>query len=93
MRQCAGDGENRDFVDHVRDLRSFDDRASQPNPLDFHRAAWFALLDRRDRALYDAERSKLSFHCIRCDHLYTEKAGTETSPCPKCGHSNPRLKF
>jgi len=49
--------------------------------------------DRRDRSLYDVERRKISFHCIRCDHLYTEKAGTETAPCPKCGHLNVRLKF
>jgi hypothetical protein len=49
--------------------------------------------DRRDRTLYDAQRRKITFHCIRCDHLYTEKAGIETSPCPKCGHVNVRLKF
>jgi hypothetical protein len=53
---------------------------------------WF-YYGRRDRALYDAERRKISFHCIRCDHLYTEKAGTDTAPCPRCGHSNSRLKF
>jgi ribosomal protein L37AE/L43A len=49
--------------------------------------------DRRDRALYDRERRKISFHCIRCDHLYVEKAGTETAACPRCGHVNTRLKF
>lgn len=49
--------------------------------------------DRRDRALYDAGRRKITFHCIRCDTLYTEKAGTATAPCPKCGHQNVRLKF
>ena len=49
--------------------------------------------DRRDRALYDAGRIKITFHCIRCDHLYTEKAGTATAACPKCGHVNARLKF
>ena len=49
--------------------------------------------DRRDRALYDAQRRKISFHCIRCDHLYVEKAGTETAPCPRCAHVNVRLKF
>lgn len=55
-------------------------------------ALWF-YYDRRDRALYDDERRKITFHCIRCDTLYTEKAGTETAPCPKCGHPNIRLKF
>lgn len=57
----------------------------------------FAMLwvyyDRRDRTLYDAERRKITFHCIRCDHLYTEKAGAETAVCPRCGHTNVRLKF
>jgi ribosomal protein L37AE/L43A len=53
---------------------------------------WF-YYDRRDRALYDAQRRKITFHCIRCDHLYTEKAGTGVAPCPKCGHPNTRLKF
>lgn len=53
---------------------------------------WF-FYDRRDRALYDAGRRKITFHCIRCDHLYTQPAGTETAPCPKCGHVNVRLKF
>lgn len=49
--------------------------------------------DRRDRAFYDAQRRKITFHCIRCDHLYTEKSGTGPAPCPKCGHVNTRLKF
>lgn len=49
--------------------------------------------DRRDRTFYHSDRRKISFHCIRCDHLYTEKAGTETAACPKCGHVNTRLKF
>lgn len=49
--------------------------------------------DRRDQALYEAQRRKISFHCIRCNHLYTEKAGTETARCPRCGHDNVRLKF
>ena len=49
--------------------------------------------DRRDRTFYDAQRRKITFHCIRCDHLYLEKVGAETAPCPKCGHVNTRLKF
>ncbi len=56
-------------------------------------AALWVYYDRRDRALYDAQRRKISFHCIRCNHLYIEKAGTETAPCPRCGHANVRLKF
>ena len=57
----------------------------------------FAILwvyyDRRDRAIYDAQRRKISFHCVRCNHLYTEKAATDPAPCPKCKHVNVRLKF
>ena len=49
--------------------------------------------DRRDRAFYDAQRRKISFHCIRCNHLYTEKAEMDTAACPRCGHNNVRLKF
>ncbi|HEY4302523.1 MAG TPA: hydrogenase nickel incorporation protein HypA [Candidatus Didemnitutus sp.] len=49
--------------------------------------------DRRDRAFYDAGRKKITFHCIRCDTLYTENPGAATAQCPKCGHVNTRLKF
>jgi hypothetical protein len=56
-------------------------------------AALWVLYDRRDRALYDAPRRKITFHCVRCDHLYTQPAGTETAPCPRCAHGNTRLKF
>ena len=49
--------------------------------------------DRRDHRNFEAERRKTSFHCIRCDTLYTAPAGTELSRCPKCSHENARLKF
>ncbi len=49
--------------------------------------------DRRDREYYDAERRKITFHCIRCDHLYTAPNGTQTHNCPRCQHLNARLKF
>ncbi len=49
--------------------------------------------DRRDHALYDAERRKVTFHCIRCGHLYSARARTETEVCPRCGQTNARLKF
>jgi hypothetical protein len=53
---------------------------------------WF-YYDLRDRSLYDTERRKAIFHCIRCDKLYTARAGTETCPCPRCGFRNQRLTF
>ena len=49
--------------------------------------------DLRDRGLYDSERRKTIFHCIRCEKLYDAKAGTETCPCPRCGFRNERLRF
>ncbi len=49
--------------------------------------------DRRDRALYEADRRKFSVHCIRCDRIYTVKIGIDTAPCPQCSHVNNRLKF
>lgn len=53
----------------------------------------WAYYDRRDRTLYDGPRRKITFHCVRCDKLYTANLGTETSACPKCAHTNVRLKF
>jgi len=55
--------------------------------------ALWVYYDRRDRKFYDGERRKITFHCIRCDRLYTEKPGTEIAACPQCGHRNTRLKF
>ena len=49
--------------------------------------------DRRDRTLFDTDRRQVTFHCIRCDNLYTEKTGVDLAKCPKCGHVNTRLKF
>ncbi|OIR07398.1 hypothetical protein GALL_103560 [mine drainage metagenome] len=50
--------------------------------------------DRRDHRMFEGERRKTAFHCIRCDTLYSAKAGVgETCPCPKCGHMNARLRF
>ena len=49
--------------------------------------------DRRDHALFEAERRKATFHCVRCSRLYTTKTGAETAPCPRCGSTNVRLKF
>jgi hypothetical protein len=49
--------------------------------------------DQRDRLFYDSERRKITVHCIRCDHLYTPKTGTDLAQCPRCNHRNTRLKF
>jgi len=49
--------------------------------------------NRRDHTHFESERRRTTFHCIRCDHLYTAPAGAETCPCPRCGYENARLKF
>jgi len=49
--------------------------------------------DRRDQRRFESERRKTSFHCIRCDTLYTAPGRAELAKCPKCGHENLRLKF
>jgi hypothetical protein len=49
--------------------------------------------DRRDHRTFERERRKATFHCIRCDQLYTARTGTELAKCPRCGHENTRLKF
>lgn len=49
--------------------------------------------DLRDKNLYEAERKKVIFHCIKCDKIYTSRQGTEVAPCPRCQFNNARLKF
>jgi Zn finger protein HypA/HybF involved in hydrogenase expression len=60
--------------------------------LSFVLGLWF-YYDFRDRGMYDRERRKAIFHCIRCDKLYAARVGTETCPCPKCSFRNSRLRF
>jgi hypothetical protein len=49
--------------------------------------------DRRDHRRFELERRKTTFHCIRCDALYTAPTGVELCRCPRCGHENARLRF
>ena len=49
--------------------------------------------DRRDHRRFELERRKTTFHCIRCDALYSAPGGTELCRCPKCGHENVRLRL
>ena len=55
-------------------------------------ALWF-YADFRDKNLYETERKKVIFHCIKCDKIYSTKAGADTASCPRCGFTNARLKF
>lgn len=56
-------------------------------------AALWLWYDRRDHHRFELERRRTTFHCIRCDALYTAPSGTELCKCPQCGHENARLKF
>lgn len=49
--------------------------------------------DVRDRSLFDRERQKGSFHCVRCQHLYSANRHSRAVDCPACGFANTRLKF
>jgi hypothetical protein len=49
--------------------------------------------DRRDRQFYDQTRRRTTFHCIKCDRVYTSAESREVCRCPACGHENARLKF
>jgi hypothetical protein len=49
--------------------------------------------DRRDHRMFERERRKTTFHCIRCDQLYTGPVGAAVEKCPRCGHENMRLRF
>ena len=49
--------------------------------------------DRRDRLLYDRTRCRVTFHCLKCSHVYSGVERTSPSPCPRCGHPNSRLRF
>jgi len=49
--------------------------------------------DRRDHERFEQERRKTTFHCIRCDRLYTAPAGNALCRCPRCQHENSRLRF
>jgi uncharacterized paraquat-inducible protein A len=49
--------------------------------------------DRRDHARFEVERRKTTFHCIRCDALYTAPAGSDLAKCSRCSHENTRLRF
>ena len=49
--------------------------------------------DHRDHERFEGERRRTTFHCIRCDALYTARSGTELARCPKCAHENGRLRF
>lgn len=53
---------------------------------------WF-YYDWRDKHHFQAPRSKVIYHCIKCGQIYTGPHGSEESDCPHCGFTNGRLRF
>lgn len=52
-----------------------------------------AVFSRRQRKAYEKLAKTETFHCLRCDAVYTAPAGSESQDCPQCGYKNPKLKF
>ena len=51
-----------------------------------------ALVVRRTRE--GERRLKTStFHCLKCDSVYTSQAENLTAACPNCGYKNTKLRF
>ncbi len=57
----------------------------------FALAAW--VLSRRQRVAYERLARTATFHCMRCDSVYTADADSDLQPCPKCGYKNTKLRF
>ena len=49
--------------------------------------------DRRDQHLYQEQRMKVVYHCIKCSEIYTGSHDSTESKCPRCGFINGRLGF
>ena len=49
--------------------------------------------DLRDKSLYQAERSKAVFHCVKCGKIYAKKMEVKRSTCPRCQFRNTHLEF
>ncbi|WP_404425658.1 hydrogenase nickel incorporation protein HypA [Nibricoccus sp. IMCC34717] len=49
--------------------------------------------DRRDFSVFENERRKTTFLCVRCETLYTHTGDPETCECPRCRFVNARLRF
>lgn len=52
-----------------------------------------AVNTRRQSRAYERLARTRTFHCLRCDCVYTAPASAEVQPCPNCGYKNARLSF
>ncbi len=51
------------------------------------------ILSRKGKHAYEELARSATFHCLRCDSIYTAPAAAKTASCPKCGYKNSKLKF
>lgn len=49
--------------------------------------------DFRDKNIYQAERAKSVFHCVKCGKIYADKTGVKQSNCPRCQFRNTHLQY
>ena len=48
---------------------------------------------RRQKRDYEGLARTSTFHCLRCDSVYTASADCDSMQCPKCGYKNSKLRF
>ena len=53
----------------------------------------WAYYDWKQAHRYEAQRSKVIYHCIKCGRIYTGAHLSEETDCPECGFTNGRLRF
>lgn len=49
--------------------------------------------DQREKDLYEKQRMKVVYHCIKCSEIYTGPHRSFECECPRCGFTNGRLGF
>ncbi|MDR0536321.1 MAG: hypothetical protein LBG65_08270 [Puniceicoccales bacterium] len=54
--------------------------------------AWLGY-DLRESRRNDWRTHTSVFYCLKCRHLYSILRRPKTAPCPKCGFTNPNLRF
>jgi hypothetical protein len=55
-------------------------------------AVLWLVYERRDLRQASGRRPS-AHHCVRCDAVYGAPGTAGSTPCPRCGHPNPALRF
>jgi len=56
-------------------------------------SALWLYYEQKDKQAYNAKRTKVVFHCIKCSEIYTGPHEAIERDCPQCGFTNGRLGF